>query len=188
MLTIALLIVSNIFMTLAWYGNFKFPHLPMLAAILIGWGIALIEYSFRGSGKPDRLLAWVQRSPAQDHPGSDHAWHLCDLCRIGAERADRLALHGRFCCLGGAVGVRRLRRPIPCERSQARLFKRALQRVLVFPREVDHLGDLRLRDFVGEDAADRDTLLMDLKHHPRRVLDAHREKALKDSTTNSIGV
>jgi uncharacterized protein (DUF486 family) len=46
MLTIALLIVSNIFMTLAWYGNLRFPHLPMVAAILIGWGIALIEYCF----------------------------------------------------------------------------------------------------------------------------------------------
>jgi uncharacterized protein len=46
MLTIALLIVSNIFMTLAWYGHLKFPHLPMVVAILIGWGIALIEYSF----------------------------------------------------------------------------------------------------------------------------------------------
>jgi uncharacterized protein (DUF486 family) len=46
MLTVALLIISNVFMTLAWYGHLKFPHLPMLAAILIGWGIALIEYSF----------------------------------------------------------------------------------------------------------------------------------------------
>jgi uncharacterized protein (DUF486 family) len=46
MLTIALLVVSNIFMTLAWYGHLKFPHLPMLTAILIGWSIALIEYSF----------------------------------------------------------------------------------------------------------------------------------------------
>jgi uncharacterized protein (DUF486 family) len=46
MLTIALLIVSNIFMTLAWYGHLKFPHLPMFAAILIGWSIALVEYSF----------------------------------------------------------------------------------------------------------------------------------------------
>ena len=44
--TIALLLISNIFMTLAWYGHLKFPHLPMLTAILIGWGIALIEYSF----------------------------------------------------------------------------------------------------------------------------------------------
>jgi uncharacterized protein len=46
MLTIALLIVSNVFMTLAWYGHLKFPHLPMLAAIFIGWGIALLEYCF----------------------------------------------------------------------------------------------------------------------------------------------
>jgi uncharacterized protein len=46
MLTIVLLICSNIFMTLAWYGHLKFPHLPMLAAIAIGWSIALVEYCF----------------------------------------------------------------------------------------------------------------------------------------------
>ena len=46
MTTILLLICSNIFMTLAWYGHLKFPHLPMFAAILIGWSIALIEYCF----------------------------------------------------------------------------------------------------------------------------------------------
>jgi uncharacterized protein (DUF486 family) len=44
--TILLLIVSNIFMTAAWYGHLKYPHLPMVTAILIGWGIALIEYCF----------------------------------------------------------------------------------------------------------------------------------------------
>lgn len=46
MLTIALLIISNIFMTIAWYGHLKFPHLPMIAAIAIGWSIALLEYCF----------------------------------------------------------------------------------------------------------------------------------------------
>lgn len=46
MLTVVLLLISNIFMTIAWYGQLKFPHLPMLTAILIGWSIALIEYSF----------------------------------------------------------------------------------------------------------------------------------------------
>ena len=46
MLTIALLTVSNIFMTIAWYGNLKFPKMPLIAAILIGWGIALVEYCF----------------------------------------------------------------------------------------------------------------------------------------------
>ena len=46
MITVILLVVSNIFMTLAWYGHLKFPHLPMLAAVFIGWGIALVEYMF----------------------------------------------------------------------------------------------------------------------------------------------
>jgi hypothetical protein len=46
MLTVLLLTISNIFMILAWYGHLKFPHLPMVAAIFIGWGIALIEYCF----------------------------------------------------------------------------------------------------------------------------------------------
>ena len=46
MLTIALLIVSNIFMTLAWYGQLRFPGWTMVTAILVGWGIALVEYCF----------------------------------------------------------------------------------------------------------------------------------------------
>jgi uncharacterized protein (DUF486 family) len=46
MATILLLLVSNVFMTLAWYGQLKFPQLSVVAAIFIGWGIALIEYSF----------------------------------------------------------------------------------------------------------------------------------------------
>jgi uncharacterized protein (DUF486 family) len=33
-------------MTFAWYGNLRFPNLSIVAAILIGWGIALVEYSF----------------------------------------------------------------------------------------------------------------------------------------------
>ncbi len=51
--TIALLIMSNIFMTLAWYGHLKFKDikwfatLPLLAVILISWGIALFEYFFQ---------------------------------------------------------------------------------------------------------------------------------------------
>jgi len=46
MLTIALLIVSNIFMTLAWYGQLRFPSWTMATAILVGWSIALFEYCF----------------------------------------------------------------------------------------------------------------------------------------------
>jgi uncharacterized protein len=46
MLTVLLLIISNTFMIIAWYGNLRFPAMPTWAAILIGWGIALIEYCF----------------------------------------------------------------------------------------------------------------------------------------------
>jgi len=41
---IALLICSNAFMTLAWYGHLKFKDRPLWAVILVSWGIALFEY------------------------------------------------------------------------------------------------------------------------------------------------
>jgi len=42
--TIGLLLASNIFMTFAWYGHLKFKTAPLLAVILISWGIAFFEY------------------------------------------------------------------------------------------------------------------------------------------------
>ena len=48
--TVCLLIASNIFMTLAWYGHLKFKefswgkNLGLLAIILISWGLAFFEY------------------------------------------------------------------------------------------------------------------------------------------------
>ena len=51
--TIALLVLSNIFMTVAWYGQLKFKEmhwfnqLGLPLVILISWGIALLEYSFQ---------------------------------------------------------------------------------------------------------------------------------------------
>ncbi|OTG79621.1 DMT family protein [Acinetobacter sp. ANC 4648] len=46
-LPLFLLILSNCFMTLAWYGHLKFLHnAPLWQAILFGWAIALLEYSF----------------------------------------------------------------------------------------------------------------------------------------------
>jgi len=41
---IALLCVSNVFMTFAWYGQLKFPAAPLWAAVLVSWGIAFFEY------------------------------------------------------------------------------------------------------------------------------------------------
>jgi uncharacterized protein len=42
--TILLLIASNIFMTIAWYGHLKDKGMPLWKAIIISWGIAFFEY------------------------------------------------------------------------------------------------------------------------------------------------
>ncbi|HEY6975116.1 MAG TPA: DMT family protein [Chitinophagaceae bacterium] len=44
MRTIGLLIVSNIFMTIAWYWHLRETNIPLWKAILISWGIAFFEY------------------------------------------------------------------------------------------------------------------------------------------------
>jgi len=45
--TIALLTVSNIFMTFAWYGHLKHRSWPLWTAILVSWSIAFFEYCFQ---------------------------------------------------------------------------------------------------------------------------------------------
>lgn len=45
--TVGLLICSNAFMNTAWYGHLKFKNSPLLIAILVSWGIALLEYCFQ---------------------------------------------------------------------------------------------------------------------------------------------
>ena len=45
--TILLLTVSNIFMTMAWYGHLKYKDSPLWTAILVSWGIAFVEYCFQ---------------------------------------------------------------------------------------------------------------------------------------------
>lgn len=42
--TIGLLILSNLFMTFAWYGHLKHKAAPLLLVILASWGIAFFEY------------------------------------------------------------------------------------------------------------------------------------------------
>lgn len=69
--TISLLVLSNVFMTLAWYGHLKFKELKwfenlgLIAIIFISWGLALFEYffqvpanriGFRENGGPFSLL------------------------------------------------------------------------------------------------------------------------------------
>lgn len=71
-LTLGLLVVSNIFMTFAWYGHLKLQEIkvftdstPLFVVILFSWAIALLEYccqvpanriGFAGNGGPFTLM------------------------------------------------------------------------------------------------------------------------------------
>lgn len=44
---IFLLLISNIFMTFAWYGHLKFKSTALWVVIFVSWGIALFEYCFQ---------------------------------------------------------------------------------------------------------------------------------------------
>ena len=44
---ILLLLISNVFMTFAWYGHLKHRSMPLLIVILVSWGIAFFEYCFQ---------------------------------------------------------------------------------------------------------------------------------------------
>ncbi|MBK8623667.1 MAG: DMT family protein [Saprospiraceae bacterium] len=71
LITIILLVISNIFMSFAWYGHLRFQEIKWLSklglagVILVSWGIALFEYSFmipanrvgyQGNGGPFSLM------------------------------------------------------------------------------------------------------------------------------------
>lgn len=62
MRTIALLTVSNIFMTAAWYGHLKYKNTILWKVILISWGIAFVEYCFQ---VPANRIGHQQYSAAQ---------------------------------------------------------------------------------------------------------------------------
>jgi len=47
MTTVILLTISNIFMTIAWYGHLKYKNSPLAKVILISWMIAFVEYCFQ---------------------------------------------------------------------------------------------------------------------------------------------
>ena len=62
MTTILLLVVSNIFMTFAWYGHLKYKNSPLILVIFISWLIAFVEYCFQ---VPANRIGHLQFSAAQ---------------------------------------------------------------------------------------------------------------------------
>ncbi|MBK7719816.1 MAG: DMT family protein [Giesbergeria sp.] len=61
--TIFLLVVSNVFMTFAWYGHLKnLATSPWYVAALVSWGVALFEYLFQ---VPANRIGFTQFSVGQ---------------------------------------------------------------------------------------------------------------------------
>lgn len=71
LLTVILLVTSNIFMTFAWYGHLKLQEMkistgwPLIMVILLSWGMAFFEYcaqvpanriGFNGNGGPFNIM------------------------------------------------------------------------------------------------------------------------------------
>ena len=62
MATIILLTISNVFMTIAWYGHLKYKSSPLYLAILVSWSIAFFEYCFQ---VPANRIGYGQFTGAQ---------------------------------------------------------------------------------------------------------------------------
>jgi uncharacterized protein (DUF486 family) len=62
MTTIIFLTISNIFMTIAWYGHLKYKSSPLWLAILVSWLIAFFEYCFQ---VPANRIGYGQFTGAQ---------------------------------------------------------------------------------------------------------------------------
>ena len=62
MAAIILLTISNIFMTIAWYGHLRFKHSALWKAVLVSWLIAFVEYCFQ---VPANRIGHYQFSAAQ---------------------------------------------------------------------------------------------------------------------------
>lgn len=62
MKTIILLTISNVFMTIAWYGHLKYKHTSVFKVIVISWLIAFLEYCFQ---VPANRIGHYQFSAAQ---------------------------------------------------------------------------------------------------------------------------
>ena len=56
-----LLVLSNVFMTFAWYAHLKFKEVALWKVILVSWGIAFFEYCLQVPG--NRLGAAVYSAP-----------------------------------------------------------------------------------------------------------------------------
>jgi uncharacterized protein len=72
LLPILLLIGSNVFMTLAWYGHLRFKEVPLAWVIVASWLIAFVEYCMAVPAN-----RWAARSTAPRNSRPFRRWSRC---------------------------------------------------------------------------------------------------------------
>jgi len=72
MKTVLLLVISNIFMTIAWYGHLKYRSKPLIWVILISWAVRCLSIS--SSAREPLGLTNLHRDSAEDHAGVASLW------------------------------------------------------------------------------------------------------------------
>jgi hypothetical protein len=103
--TILLLTISNIFMTIAWYGHLKYKDSPLWIAILVSWGLP--SSSTVSKYRPTDWALLVFGCATEDDPGSDHAGPVLRFLDVLSQRAAEVELLG-WVCLDGRRRVRDL--------------------------------------------------------------------------------
>jgi len=59
---VLLLLISNVFMTFAWYGHLRFTNVPLPKVVVVSWAIAFFEYCFQ---VPANRIGSAYFTPAQ---------------------------------------------------------------------------------------------------------------------------
>ncbi len=113
LLPILLLVGSNVFMTIAWYGHLRFKETSLVTVIVASWLIAFVEYCM--AVPANRWgSAGLHHRPAQDDPGDRHLADLCGLLGALSERADDLELRRRLRIHRGGSVLRLSRTAVRC--------------------------------------------------------------------------
>lgn len=91
-----LLLMSNVFMTFAWYGHLKYKEHSLPLVIMVSWGIAFFEYCI-AVARQSLGQCGLFGSAAQDHAGSHYAGGVRRFLGAVPEGAARLESRDRLC-------------------------------------------------------------------------------------------
>ena len=93
-LPVILLLISNIFMTFAWYGHLKFKSSALIAVILISWGIAFFEYCFQVPA--NRIGYEVYNAYQLNDSGGYNSFCFCGILSTLSKRRAEVELFNRL--------------------------------------------------------------------------------------------